>query len=295
MAPQIRCPNCGTSINLESRRKMDFHLIVSELKKGPKTFTDLLHVTRLPRKTLSLRLKELRQSGIIIKDKDYRLNGSPPPFYMKGEISKLFTFDQKKRILLLTLILCVSLPISALAYAIYSAPPPLQMPPEPPKPQYYGILVVDLKTQNVTNLYAWQARINYDAEILEFRNFTKTEVASPLFNQSLMDIYGMNSTDTFVLRGDPGEDPQHLSDDLLVADSLQGDVSPVNGSGTLGRIVFAIKTPEKSLEFFQNKPPTIVFEPTIVPGFTTYLLDAKLEKMSNIQDLLYLEVINVVP
>lgn len=295
MNPQIRCPNCGTSINLESRRKIDFHMIMLELKKGPKTFTDLLHATKLPRKTLSLRLKELRQSEIIIKDKGYRLNGSPPPFYMQGEINKLFTFDQKKRILVLTLILCVSIPVSALAYAIYSAPPPSQVPPEPLKPQYYGILVVDLKIQDVTNLYAWQARINFDAEILEFRNFTKKEVVNPLFNQSLMDIYGMNSTDTFVLKRNPGEDPQHLSDDLLVADSLQGDVSPVNGSGTLGRIAFAIKTPEKSLEFFQNKPPTIVFEPTIVPGFTTYLLDAKLEKMSNIQDLLYLEVINVVP
>jgi len=295
VAPQIRCPNCGTSINLESRRKMDFHLIVSELKKGHKTFTDLLHVTRLPRKTLSLRLKELRQSGIIIKDKDYRLNGSPPPFYMKGEISKLFTFDQKKRILLLTLILCVSLPISALAYAIYSAPPPLQMPPEPPKPQYYGMLVVDLKIRNVTNLYAWDARINYDAEILEFRNFTKKEVTNSLFNQSLMDIYGMNSTDTFVLKGDPGEEPQHLSDDLLVADSLQADAPPVNGSGTLGRIVFAIKTPGKSLEFFQNNPPTIVFEPTIVPTFKPRLFDAELQEMPNIQDLLYLEVVKMVP
>ena len=294
MSPQIRCPKCGTSINLESRRKMDFHMIVSELKKGPKTFTDLLQATKLPRKTLSLRLNELRQSGIIVKDKGYQLNGSPPP-YMQGEMKKLFTFDHKKRILLLALILCISIPVGTYAYGIYTAPQP-QTPSEPPKPVYYGVLFVDIEIRDVTDLYDWQARINHDADILEFRSFTKEGVENPLFGSSLMDIYGLNSTDTFVLKR-PGEDPQHLSDDLLVADSLQGDVPGVSGSGTLGRITFAIKMPEKSLEFFQEEgnKPSIVFEPTIVPAFTTYLSDTEGQEMSNIEALLYLEVVSAVP
>ncbi|UCB60682.1 MAG: hypothetical protein JSW72_01065, partial [Candidatus Bathyarchaeota archaeon] len=288
MSPQLRCPQCGTSINLHSRKKLDLHMIVSELKKGPKTFTDLLHATRLPRKTLSLRLIELRQSGIIIKEKEYRLNGSPPPSYSRGELEKLFAFDNKRKILLLALIMCISIPVGTYAFASYVAPPPPAPPPEPPAPQYYGLLVVDLRIQDVVNLYSWQARIRYDAQLLEFRNFTKTD--GSLFSSSLMDIFGLNSTDTFVLKD------QHLSDDLLVADSLQGDVPAVDGSGTLGRITFAVKTPEKTLEFFQEagNAPSIVFEPTIVPAFTTFLQDADGQEISNAESLLDLEVAELI-
>lgn len=268
-------------------------MIVSELKKGPKTFTDLLYATKLPRKTLSLRLNELRRSGIIVKDKEYQLNGSPPP-YIQGELNKLFAFDHKKRILLLALILCISIPVGTYAYAIYSAPQS-QVPSEPPKIVYYGKLIVDIKILDVADLYSWQARISYDADVLEFHSFSKEGVEDPLFTSSLMDIFGLNSTDTFVLKK-PGQE-QHLSDDLLVADSLQGDVSAVSGSGTLGRITFAIKMPEKTLEFFleEENKPSIVFEPTIVPAFTTHLFDAEGQEIANVEELLYLEVVAVIP
>jgi len=264
-------------------------MIISELKKGPKTFTDLLHSTRLPRKTLSLRLIELRQSGIIVKDKEYRLNGSPPPSYSRGEIEKLFAFDNKRKILMLALILCISIPVGTYAFATYVAPPPPETPSEPPPPQYYGVLVVDLKIQDVVNLYSWQARINYNAELLEFRNFTKVREDS-LFQYSLMDIFGLNSTDTFVRKD------QRLSDDLLVADSLQGDVPPVNGSGTLGTITFAIKAPEMTLEFFQEdgNKPSIVFNPTVVPLFTTFLQNAEGHEIPNVESMLNLEVAEVI-
>jgi len=288
MSPQLRCPRCGTSINLESRKKIDLQMIISELKKGPKTFTDLLHSTRLPRKTLSLRLIELRQSGIIVKDKEYRLNGSPPPSYSRGEIEKLFTFDNKRKILLLALILCISIPLGTYAFATYVAPPPPDTPLEPPPTQYYGVLIVDIKIKNVDNLYDWMARINYNAGLLEFRNFTKVPGDS-LFQYSLMDIFGLNSTDTFVLKD------QHLSDDLLVADSLQGDTPPVSGNGTLGRITFAIKAPEMTLEFFQEdgNKPSIVFEPIVVPTFTTLLEDAEGQEILGVENMLYLEVVGV--
>lgn len=72
---RVMCPTCGTTINLENRRKIDFSLILNALRKRPKTFTNLLHLTKLPRKTLSLRLKALCNSEVISKrDGHYRLN-----------------------------------------------------------------------------------------------------------------------------------------------------------------------------------------------------------------------------
>ena len=74
--PQITCPNCGTTINLENRKEIDLDMIRNAARRQPKTFTELLHITKLPRKTLSLRLKELCQSGMLIKNEGvYKLNG----------------------------------------------------------------------------------------------------------------------------------------------------------------------------------------------------------------------------
>lgn len=75
--PRIRCPNCGLTIDLESRKEIDFTEIFNALKSKDRTFTELLHITRLPRKTLSLRLKSLSKEGLVAKDNGgYRLVGS---------------------------------------------------------------------------------------------------------------------------------------------------------------------------------------------------------------------------
>jgi PKD repeat protein len=79
MPPQITCPHCGNTINLENRREVDFEKIMYALDKSPKTFTELLAITSLPRKTLSIRLKELCSSGSIIKDGGYHLNSLTKP------------------------------------------------------------------------------------------------------------------------------------------------------------------------------------------------------------------------
>lgn len=79
MAPQITCPHCGSTINLENRKEVDFEKITYALNGSTKTFTELLEVTNLPRKTLSLRLKDLCASGTIIKDGGYRLGASFVP------------------------------------------------------------------------------------------------------------------------------------------------------------------------------------------------------------------------
>ena len=75
--PRIRCPNCGLTIDLESRKEVDFSQIFNALKSKERTFTELLHITHLPRKTLSLRLKSLSKEGLITKDDGgYHLVGS---------------------------------------------------------------------------------------------------------------------------------------------------------------------------------------------------------------------------
>jgi PKD repeat protein len=61
---------------LENRKEVDFEKITHALGKSPRTFTELLTMTNLPRKTLSLRLKELCASGSITKDGGYHLNPS---------------------------------------------------------------------------------------------------------------------------------------------------------------------------------------------------------------------------
>ncbi|HML01889.1 MAG TPA: PKD domain-containing protein [Candidatus Bathyarchaeia archaeon] len=76
MPPQITCPYCGNTIGLENRKEVDFQKIIDALGKSPRTFTELLAMTNLPRKTLSLRLKELSASGSITKDGGYHLNPS---------------------------------------------------------------------------------------------------------------------------------------------------------------------------------------------------------------------------
>jgi PKD repeat protein len=79
MPPQITCPHCGSTINLENRKEVDFEKIMYALDKSPRTFTELLTITNLPRKTLSIRLKELCTSGSIVKDGGYHLNSSIKP------------------------------------------------------------------------------------------------------------------------------------------------------------------------------------------------------------------------
>jgi PKD repeat protein len=76
MPPQITCPYCGNTIGLENRKEVDFEKIMHALGRSPRTFTELLAMTNLPRKTLSLRLKELCASGSIVKDGGYHLNPS---------------------------------------------------------------------------------------------------------------------------------------------------------------------------------------------------------------------------
>lgn len=164
--PQIRCPNCGASIDLESRRNTDFNLIVGALKEKPRTFTELLKMTYLPRKTLSLRLKELIKSGVIVKDRGYHLNGACPSKEWNGKLKTHLTLD-KKRVLLLLLVFTIGIPVGAQVYATLFAPLP------PSEPIIKDTFRANIVVHDVIDVYGWQVGVRFDPNALVVINVTE--------------------------------------------------------------------------------------------------------------------------
>lgn len=115
---------------------MDCSMIVGALRKNPQTFTNLLKVTGLPRKTLSLRLKDLLKTGTITKNGGYCLNGHssfPTNDRILMHHDKRRDLPSLKRYLqIVLLVLCISLPVAAHVYATYFAYQPMDTPPQPP-------------------------------------------------------------------------------------------------------------------------------------------------------------------
>lgn len=256
--PQIRCPNCGATINLENRRKLDYHLILKAVQKKPKTFTDLLHTTHLPRKTLSLRLKSLRKSQAIRKENgSYCLNEPLPPD-MEGEIMSAFNeltksfWTNKRNLFLFLLLLCIGLPVATRVSAMifYSS--------APAEPMFYGSLRVNITAHEVVDLYAWQTEIVFDSNDMcgaVFKTGDSFNVGYPFF---------VNATDI----GDGV---------LLLGATLKGNTPGLTGSGTLATITFKIKT--------EDAPDN----PKILFNGKTWLFDSNLEPMENVKELLTLE------
>lgn len=249
--PQIRCPHCGARINLETRKETDFRMILSSLKRGPKTFTDLLRATELPRKTLSLRLKELSELKLIIKDGGYRLNDEPPS-NLGGEMLERLnkpTLFTRKRVIVLFLILCIAIPASS--YVQANLRPKEEKGGEvTPPPFYYGNLTIAIRIQNVTDLFTWQVKLNYNPEELDFLGAWKG------------DFFGKNKASLGVFV----KDKYGVVNWLVVGDTLIGKygqrVPGVSGSGTLAIVKFAIKI------------PTAPITPEIVFDQDTFLVDS---------------------
>jgi hypothetical protein len=220
--PQIMCPNCGKTISLESRKATDFDLIKSATNKNPRTFTELLHITKLSRKTLTLRLKELCQQGILIKqDGAYRLNGA---FYMDNDCKKMrrsfsnFLQDKKIRTSLILAIFLVSSSASGYVFATFFSPPHYDQLAEP---KIEGSFSMALYSMDVEDLWAWQVIVTFDSSKL------KVLKASP-GNFSEMD-YPLFLTASDI---QPGV--------LLIGQclSLEGDMPGKNGNYKLATIVF---------------------------------------------------------
>ena len=243
--PQIRCPNCGTSINLEMRKKTDLNLIVQSLQKGPKTFTQLLKITRLPRKTLSLRLKELINSKIIIKDGDYRLNGSLSPGTLGGiKLKKVFP-NSRKNTMLMLLMLCIGF-LLAQAYAKYMVAPSIE-PTEPTKPIIIETFDIDIVVDNISDLYAWQLKIVFDPEVMIVTNivegpFLEDGEANTLFLAATKIVEDIFSNDTLnthnpfmIIMND-----ETCLNRVVLGGTLIGEASGVSGRGVLATITFGV-------------------------------------------------------
>jgi PKD repeat protein len=135
MVPQITCPYCGNTIGLENRKEVDFERIMCAIGKSPRTFTELLTLTNLPRKTLSLRLKELCASGSILKDGGYHLNpsiasanGTFRKKYGNGKMNQTI-LHIRKNVQWIPVALIICLMVVAFGSAMMISPPSPSAPP----------------------------------------------------------------------------------------------------------------------------------------------------------------------
>ncbi|MBS7632901.1 hypothetical protein KEJ15_04675 [Candidatus Bathyarchaeota archaeon] len=220
--PQITCPNCGRTINLENRREIDLDLIRNAAKREPKTFTDLLHATKLPRKTLSLRLKELCGDGTLVKEEGmYRLNGISPCISVKSGIpsglSRMLS-DKKIRTGMMLSIFLLSSMATGYVLAMFATPPkPYNGTPK--EPVVIGNFTMKLNVADVKDLFGWQVVVSFNSEqltVLETKLGDFFTVDDP-FIPLLSDTHG---------------------DRLLLASCLKPDQTGYDGSGTLATIIF---------------------------------------------------------
>ena len=254
--PQIRCPNCGMTINLKKRKDLDVRMITEALKQGSKTFTDLLKITGLPRKTLNLRLKELCQNGILIKaEKGYKLNEfSDLRKGFRRSFGKLVE-NQRFKIVALLVLFIVGFPAFSYAMvALYSS-----TPTTPPMPKLLGSFTVVVEVNDVKDLYCWQVLIGFNESEL---TVLKT------MNGTLAEI--------FVNASDIGEGA------LLLGGTFKGKVSgvDVNGSSSLAFITFG---------YYVENPvrPKIVMKGF---GHETFLLDSRLAEIPITESTLNIKI-----
>jgi hypothetical protein len=216
--PQVTCPKCGTTINLENRKAIDFDLIASATKNRPRTFTELLHLTKLSRKTLSLRLRELCSNGTLVKiDGLYEMSdGSGHGFKSKHSVegfSKMVG-NRSMRIGLMLVAFLLSSSVSGYVLAMFVMPP---RQPETAKP--IGEFTLALDIGHIEDLYAWQAVITFDPDEL---NVLKT-VSSAFFE--LEYPFFLNATDV-------------ESGMLVLGGTLHGATAGKTGEGTLALVEF---------------------------------------------------------
>lgn len=229
---------------MENRKEIDFDLITSAARKKPRTFTELLHITKLSRKTLSLRLKELCSSGVLVKREGmYNLNGSAE--FRERDFAKGFSrmlYNGKIRVGLLLIAFLLSSSISGYALATLFM--------QSPGRQALGSFTMNLDVSNVQDLIAWQVAISFDSSGLEVTEITPGEalgVDYPFFLESVVIDEGV-----LLLGG--AVDPRTATSGKDISDT-----------GTLAVIVF-----DYYVEQYQD--PAIVLK---VGVRETYLLDSQ--------------------
>ena len=218
------CPNCGTTINLENRRETDFDMIKNATEREARTFTELLHITNLSRKTLSLRLKEMCQNGILVKSEGtYNLNGGFPSEEASrkpaGGFRRAFNDKRVRTGLMLVALILFS---STSSYVLASFLMPKATNHEPVA---LGTFTLALDVSNVENLYSWQVAARFNSSEVKVQEIMSRDFVGydpdtgfPLF---------MNFTDTRM------DYPT-----LLLGGTLLGDVQGKDGTGRLATIAF---------------------------------------------------------
>jgi len=254
--PQIRCPNCGLTISLQNRKEMDVEMITNALRRGPKTFTYLLHTTKLPRKTLSLRLRELCEGGITIKDEGGYMLKEAQTIERRfgGALNRFSSISTDKRVRagILLALLIVSMPVAAQVLAqLFQAPASQPITPATiTEPTVVGTFQMVLNIQNVNDLYFWQIAIS--------------------FNPQEMKILGVNPG-VFPESQYPGmlNNANYEKGLLIIGDFLLPPEHGWSGSGRLATITFGYYATEYSL-------------PAMSSGslFKTVLLDSQLTDIS---------------
>jgi len=219
--PQIRCPNCGMTINLESRKQIDIDLITSVVGNGPKTFTDILKATRLPRKTLCLRLKELCKQGTLVKKNgNYALNADYKKSDKIGRWLKIKGFPDMQRatlgVILMTLLIGSPIAFQVLA-TFLNAPSQGSLTVEP---VILGKFRTSVSVYAVEDLYAWQVVMRFNQSQLKILEV----LPGGFVGESYLEDFVYN------VRKEEGL--------LLICGFLLGPVGGKSGSGLLTSIVF---------------------------------------------------------
>jgi hypothetical protein len=254
------------TINLEKRKEIDFALIKDAAEKQPRTFTELLRLTNLPRKTLSLRLKELCMKGVLFKNSGfyalngnhYRENGTKP--LMKG----LQRTIHNKKIRTCLMLIAFLISFSASGYVLASFMIFREAPKETfQEPPVMGNFTMALDVNNVEDLYGWQVVITFNPNELKVLDVMPGGFlgAMPASNAILNETNF--SKGLFCNASDIKEGM------LLLGGSLVGQVPGKDGSGRLAIIVFGYFTQE-------YQKPRIAIEDG---GFKTWLISSELSTL----------------
>ncbi len=200
-------------------------MIKNATEKKSRTFTELLHITKLPRKTLSLRLKELCETGALVKaEHRYGLNGASDygdrGRSLRGIPDMLSNGKVRTGFMLVALLACFSVSGYVLA-GLFSLPSPSE---EAPEPVLAGTFTMALDIHDVENVFDWQVAIVYDSSLL-----TVEETAPGGFLGEEPPFALVTATDS-------------LPDLLLLGGTLKGEpgapLPGMSGSGRLATITF---------------------------------------------------------
>ncbi|MEM2738871.1 MAG: cohesin domain-containing protein [Candidatus Bathyarchaeia archaeon] len=220
--PQIRCPNCGTTVNLEIRREMDFNLILKSIGNKERSFSELLRITKLPRKTLDFRLKQLLKENKVAKNRMglYCIsnNGGNGGGILDREI------HLNRKMLSLLLVLLLFLPTS-MAFAML-------IQQKTPKLEPLGSLIVKISVKDVYDVYGWQIGVHFDPTKLKVIDFRPGDFFG---EQTTDDTLSENAKDL----GNTLFFSQMYPDGTLVlCQTLKGENPPKSGNGMLAVVEF---------------------------------------------------------